>query len=467
MMERFKRIKIFPVSAAAGVIFLLYLSTHRPYLFSQRNLLGIAGLIIAGFIATKYDTFFWTLFAAIFLWAGSDIPFAGGMQLLRWAILALAAFLALGLYARSPSQLEFNYLHLLGFFTIVAVFASALVSVNPMLTALKCLSLSALFIYGAVGVRILWGRQPEPFLRRLCLSVEGLTYFTAACYAASFQVWGNLNSLGAITGVLCWPVLLWQFVLAKSRREYLRRGFAVGVCGYLVILSESRASMLAAFLCSMLLLISARRYRLLMVGISLAVVVLTMVYLVAPERIQRAQETLLYKQGKRNKGILQSREEPWKKSLASFREHPWLGFGFGVAETSADWQVSFHTPAFQTRERGSSYLTFLEGTGLIGAIPFGLLVIGLARDAGKVFRWLRISGKVGHPAVPAACLVVGGLFHALFEDWLLAVGYYMSAIFWLIAFSLRDWMSCPDSVPHETVAVREMPSMPEARLALR
>jgi O-antigen ligase len=193
-----------------------------------------------------------------------------------------------------------------------------------------------------------------------------------------------------------------------------------------------------------------------------------MIYLLAPERINRAKDNLLYKQGKRYKGVLQSREEPWKKSIASFQQHPWLGFGFGVAETSADWQMSFHTPGFQTRERGSSYLTFLEGTGLIGAIPFGLLLVGLLMDAGRVFRWLRLSGNVNHPAIPAACFVFSGLFHAIFEDWLLAVGYYMSAIFWLIAFSLRDWMSCPRPIEtQQPVVIHEIPTIPEAHLALR
>ena len=469
MIRRIKDLKIFPLAfAVVAVPFLLYLSFHRPYLFGQRNMLAVAGLIVAAFIATLYESHFWTLFAAVFLWAGSIVPLAGQMQFLRWAMLGLAAFLALGFYARTPGRLHFNYHHLLGFFTIVAAFASALVSVNPMLTALKVLSLTALFIYAVLGFRTLWGRTPEPFLGRICVFVEFLVYFTAACYVVSFEVWGNLNSLGVIAGLLCWPILLWRFVIAKTRREYLRYGLELAVCGYLIIWSESRASMLAAFLSSMLLLVSARRYRLLMVGLSLAAVGLGMVYLLAPERINRAKDNLLYKQGKQYKGILQSREEPWKKSIASFQQHPWLGFGFGVAETSAEWQVGFQTPGFQTRERGSSYLTFLEGTGLIGAIPFGLLLVGLLMDAGKVFRWLRLTGKVNHPAIPAACLVVGGLFHAIFEDWLLAVGYYMSAIFWLIAFSLRDWMSCPRPInTQQPVVMDEIPTIPEARLALR
>ena len=50
---------------------------------------------------------------------------------------------------------------------------------------------------------------------------------------------------------------------------------------------------------------------------------------------------------------------------------------------------------------------------------------------------------MNQPAVVAAAIVLAGLANAAFEDWLLAVGYYMSVIFWILALSLRDWMACP------------------------
>jgi hypothetical protein len=50
---------------------------------------------------------------------------------------------------------------------------------------------------------------------------------------------------------------------------------------------------------------------------------------------------------------------------------------------------------------------------------------------------------VNQPAVVASAIILGALANALFEDWLLAVGYYMCVIFWVVALSLRDWMACP------------------------
>jgi hypothetical protein len=191
MMVNSKTIKIFPLLAAASVALLFYISVHRPYLFGESNLLALLALVAAGFIASQFETHFWTLMIVVFFWAGSAFPLAGAMNLFRWVVLTVGAFLSLGYYARSANRISFNHQHLLGLFAVVAAFASAMVSVNPLMTILKALSLAALFIYASIGARILWARNPEPFVRRLVLLSEGLVYFTAICYSARFEVWGN------------------------------------------------------------------------------------------------------------------------------------------------------------------------------------------------------------------------------------------------------------------------------------
>jgi O-antigen ligase len=442
MIENSKAIKIFPLLAAASVIFLLYLSVDRPYLFGESNLLPLLVLVVAGFIASQYETHFWTLMIAVFFWAGSGVPLAGAMNIFRWVVLGLGAFLALGYYARRANRIPFNHLHLLGLFGVIAAFASALVSVNPLMTVVKALSLAALFVYGSIGARILWSRHPEPFLRKLVLMAEILVYFSAICYSVSFQVWGSTNSLGLIMGCLCWPVLLWRFILPTTGQKSPRHFIALFLCGALLVHSLSRASMTAAILSSIFLLVGARRYQTLLVGVSLFAAILLNMFLLAPERFQDASDTFLYKRGEHGK-ILDSRQKPWERSVAIFREHPWLGLGFGAADNSADWRFNYVTVGQQTRERGSSYLTMLETTGLIGAFPFALLILCLIREIWRVFSRLRRTGVVRQPSVVAAAIIIGGLANAAFEDWLLAVGYYMSVIFWVLAFSLRDWTACP------------------------
>ncbi len=46
--------------------------------------------------------------------------------------------------------------------------------------------------------------------------------------------------------------------------------------------------------------------------------------------------------------------------------------------------------------------------------------------------------NIGHYVVPVTMVLAAGLIHAGFEDWLFAVGYYLSVFFWVLAFSFLD-----------------------------
>ena len=466
MTEDSKSLKILPLVAAGSILFLLLLSVKRPHLFGESTLMALLVLVAVGFIASRYETYFWTVMVAVFFWAGSEFPLAGAMNLFRWVVLGLGAVLSLGYYARKANRIPFNHQHLLGLFTVVAAFASALVSVNPLMTTLKALSLAALFVYASIGARILWSRNPEPFVRRLVLMVEGLVYFTAIAYSASFEVWGNPNSLGLIMGCICWPVLLWRFILPGARLEYPRRLIPLLVCGALLVLSVSRASLTAACLVSMFLLVGARRYRTLLIGVSIFSAILLNTFLVTPERFQNASEIFLYKAGERG-NVMDSRNKPWERSLRTFRDHPWLGLGFGAADNSGDWRFGYVTIGQQNRERGSSYLTMLETTGILGTLPCALLLLALIREIFRIFFWLRRTGKVNQPSVLAGAIILAGLVNACFEDWMFAVGYYMSVIFWVLALSLRDWMACPVWPDTQQATERFGPAVGQRSFALR
>jgi hypothetical protein len=43
-----------------------------------------------------------------------------------------------------------------------------------------------------------------------------------------------------------------------------------------------------------------------------------------------------------------------------------------------------------------------------------------------------------HAAVPLAMVVLAGIIHAVFEDWLFAPGYYLCVFFWAMAFIFVD-----------------------------
>src|SRR5205807_487752 len=183
-----------------------------------------------------------------------------------------------------------------------------------------------------------------------------------------------------------------------------RRFIPLFLSGALLVLSLSRASMIAAFLASIFLLVGARRYRTLLAGVSLFAAILVNIFLLTPDRFQSASDTLLYKKGEHG-NFMDSRQKPWERSLATFREHPWLGLGFGAADNSTDQHFTYVTRGHLTRERGSSYLTMLETTGIIGTFPFALLLLALIGEIWRLFFWLRRSGRVNQPAVVAAAII--------------------------------------------------------------
>jgi hypothetical protein len=55
-----------------------------------------------------------------------------------------------------------------------------------------------------------------------------------------------------------------------------------------------------------------------------------------------------------------------------------------------------------------------------------------------VFSWLRRTANLRHYGVPVAMVRTAGLVHAGFEDWLFAVGYYLTVFFWVLAFAFLD-----------------------------
>jgi O-antigen ligase len=155
---------------------------------------------------------------------------------------------------------------------------------------------------------------------------------------------------------------------------------------------------------------------------------------------------VLYK-GHKEGGILGSRRTPWEKTIASLKEHPWFGTGYGTSPTGEDPGLSFgrfSSSAETAREHGSSYMAIAEWVGLLGVLPFIALVSVTASNIWKVCAWMKRTANPRHYSIPLAMVALAGLIHAGFEDWLFAVGYYLCVFFWVFAFALADLV--PDAV---------------------
>jgi O-antigen ligase len=127
--------------------------------------------------------------------------------------------------------------------------------------------------------------------------------------------------------------------------------------------------------------------------------------------------------------------------MDSIEEHPWFGTGLGTTAEGADTeqqQGRFASVSTVTSEHGSSYLAIIAGVGILGSIPCFLLLFMLTVKVFRTVGLMRRATSAAHPAIPLAMVMVAGIVHAAFEDWMFAPGNYLCVFFWSVAFILVD-----------------------------
>jgi len=442
----------------ASVLILIALVLFmRPQYLATPQVLG--GIIVAQILLVsicKYkQSFFWVLMAA-FLWAGIDIPVSGSWLQGRWIVLAVGALAGLAIYMRDSDH-RFSLIHLLALACVLSALVSASVSAYPQEALLKSLSLFLLFLYGATGARVAVPLlEAEKFFRKLLLACEVTTYITAIVYfLLRWPIFGNPNSLGATMGVVVVPIMLWGFLCAESVMTRRRIGFGLALSIALLMSSYARAGIAAAGVACLLVCIALRQYRLIVGGLAASGAIAALTVMLAPRPTGTPQELhpasigslFLYK-GKPGESLMASRRGPWDQTVAVIKDHPWFGSGFGTSVTRQSTTYFELTrtrfvDSRMAREHGNSYLAIAEWSGLIGVLPFYLLILTMASQAKTALVRLRRSGDIFSPAIPAAAILVAGLIDAGFEDWLFAVGYYLSVFLWVIVFILADLLESP------------------------
>jgi O-antigen ligase len=461
MSDRLPGIVLLTLMAVCGMV-ALEMAVFRPAYFSSSSELGTL-LFLQVLLASiwSYRARFMPVLLAVFLWAGMAMPLNMIWTSGRWFVLAAGALAGLVAYMRDP-QHYFSRFHFVAFSCVAAAMVSAEVSAYPNLAVLKALSLLLLFLYGSFGARLAAMGREAKFIAGLLLGCELLVYFSAVAYLVLRQeIFDNPNSLGAVMGVASTPVMLWGILVSEKTSVRYRRAFAFLLSLMLLFSSYARAGFAAAAISCVLLCVALRRYRLLIKGMAVALLLAALAAAVVPlpdHSSESLASVFLYK-GRRQDGILGSRKSVWDRTVAVIQEHPWFGSGFGTSLTGDEVVQQFGTyeSAPQARrEHGNSYLEITEWVGFLGDIPFFALLVLVAVKAGRVFLWMRRTGSALSPAVPLAAVLVAGLVHAAFEDWLFAAGYYLCVFFWALAFILVDILPpapkptpCPDRVVPE------------------
>lgn len=436
------------VLGASVALYFIY--SHLQYFGDVSFLGGILLLEIIIASLWKYDRRFLVLLIVTFVWAGMRVPLQGAGTVGRWVVLASGAVVGFIVWTRTPRK-HFQSIHLIAFFCVCAAFVSATVSPFIQLASLKALSLLLLFLYCATGARLAVLGREDRFFHGVLWGAEIAVYGTALCYfGLGAGIWGNPNSLGAAMSIGAFPLLLWGWLTSDGPVVKARRLVALLLCTYLVRFSLARAGMVSVLLVTVIFCVCLRQYKLLVKVTALILVLVAVSGMFVPEilneQLTDLKDAFLYK-GHKEDGVLASRRTPWDKSIASIKEHPLFGTGYGTSPTGEDPGMGagrFSSTAETVGEHGSSYLTIAQWVGLLGMFPFAALLALTASNVWKVCAWMRRTADPRHYSIPLAMVVLSGFIHANFEDWLFAVGSYLSLFFWVFAFVLADLL--PDAV---------------------
>lgn len=458
-MDKTLRIAVaaLPLAIIVGLILLLQL---RPgFLTDPSDLAALIFLQVLLVCLWFYDLLFFPLVILAFLWAGTNVPLSETWTTGRWVVLGAGALVGIMRGFRGGQQRSYVF-YIVAAMCVVSATVSALVSPAPQISLMKALSLFLLFLYGAFGGRLVLN-DPDRYFRGILLACEGIVYGTALCYwVLDRAIWGNPNSLGAVHGIVVAPLLLWGTLIAPEKLLRVRRAVACLGAVYFIHFSLARAAMLASAVSIVALLLALRSYKLMARGAVVLAGIVALTALLQPASFDQYKNSLvtgvIYK-GHEQEGLLGSRLSPWAETVQVIQESPYFGRGFGTTWGSDKpfGEVGrLASSSALLREHGSSYLAIIEYVGLMGVLPFVLLLMLVLRSVARVLLWVRRSGSAAHYSVPLMMVLVAGLVHAGFEDWMFSVGFYMTVLFWTFAFLLRDLE--PEPSPDHTALLHGM-----------
>ena len=450
MTERLPKIAAVAVALALLPI-MFYLAYSRPYYFSS-GFLG--GLIVFEFLLLAvwlYRRIFFVVVMLAFLFAGMDLPLGGIWTSGRWFFLIAGASIGFFIMLKER-RLRFGVFHAFAMFAALSAIVSALVSRYPVFAFLKATSLLLLFVYAGTGARLAVVGREQRFFSGLLLSCEIFVGAIGTFYFFGIEAMGNPNSLGAVMCIVA-PVILWGTLIDAEPLVHHRRLLLYALCTYLLFYSHARAALAAAALSCALLCLALHRYKLLGQGVVIVVILAASAAIFNPaafsERVSSLKSSVIYKDRDSSLGVFASRQGPWQGAMDGIHKHFWFGSGFGTTDTGQDASAhlgNFSSNSLATAENGTSYLTIISWVGLVGVLPFVALLLALLHKVMRTILWMLNTGNPFHPAVPLAMIVVAGLLHAGFEDWLFAPGYYLCVFFWSLAFALVDlspWAPLP------------------------
>jgi O-antigen ligase len=209
------------------------------------------------------------------------------------------------------------------------------------------------------------------------------------------------------------------------------------MCFVLIVASRSRASLLAAVVSAMAILLALRKLKTAAAIVTAQAVILVALFFYFPDYFKFLTVEVAHK-GDATSRVLGSRDWVWEDTLNAIKESPWLGSGFGVSKGISEYWAGGFDSGDSFREQGNSYLGIVEYLGFVGTVPLALTLLCIGRG---IFRCCFIRKfKSSGLAVVLAGILSASLVNVGFEAWLFAPGFYLAVVFWSSAFILDDLM---------------------------
>jgi O-antigen ligase len=233
------------------------------------------------------------------------------------------------------------------------------------------------------------------------------------------------------------PYLLWKTYKAWFKKEKKKRliyFILTASSFYFLILTLSRASILAALITLLGLLMSLKLNKKIVI-LLISIIISVGIMIVHSDAVENLAMKYIYKTNQKN--LFYSREAVWRASYDSAMEGGWFGLGYGVSFGQNDFNFERGlTSIGYGREKGNSQLGIIEETGFIG---LGLYVIIIGILFCKLFM---LYFKVKDKNQKVMLGIVTGIFlgmiaQSLFEAWWDAPGGPESVYFWLLVGVIR------------------------------
>lgn len=263
--------------------------------------------------------------------------------------------------------------------------------------------------------------------------LAGINYATQITLEDMYEMVGLFGGLtrhsmmlGPMAAIGCIWLVYCTFGLKKRSRMIKIVTWSALVCCFLaLLLSASRAAVLAAVagIVVMLFLKTGRRY-----GYTVKILAGVVVLAAITFPLWSNYSGMLVEKQTRNEAegsMMSSRTKKWDSRIAEFEEHPLFGYGFDAVDWSKEDEIYVNDQGIV--EPGTTWLAVFSMTGLVGAIPFYILVLGIA------WRLWKYEKKTTTPfAALLLGLLVMSVVHQYAEGYALSAGSYFAFYFWLL-----------------------------------